>query len=91
MNEFIDGEKHPIEIFRPPKDTAERQKVKLKKLRETRNSQRVEEVLQKVESVAKTETNLVPILVEAVKGYATIGEICDVFRRVFGEYRESNL
>jgi len=91
MNEFIDEEKRPIEIFRPPKNTAERQKGKLKKLRETRNNQRVKEILKEVERVAGTERNLVPILIEAVKSYATMGEICDVFRRVFGEYRESNL
>ena len=63
----------------------------MKKLRETRDNQRVKEILKEVERVAGTEENLVPILVEAVKSYATVGEICDVFRRVFGEYSESNL
>jgi methylmalonyl-CoA mutase N-terminal domain/subunit len=91
VNEFVDDEKLPMEIFRPPKDTAKKQKGKLKKLRETRNSQKVKEILKEVEKVAETEENLVPILIEAVKGYATVGEICDVFRNVFGEYRETKL
>jgi methylmalonyl-CoA mutase N-terminal domain/subunit len=91
MNEFIDKEKSLVEIFKPPKNTTDKQKGRLKKLRETRDNQRVKEILKEVERVAGTEENLVPILVEAVKSYATVGEICDVFRRVFGEYSESNL
>jgi methylmalonyl-CoA mutase N-terminal domain/subunit len=39
--------------------------------------------------VAQTDDNLVPILVEAVKNYATLGEISDVLRNVFGEYHET--
>ena len=91
VNEFIDGEKLPIEIFRPPKDTVNKQKRKLKRLRETRNSEKVKDLLREVERTAKTDENLVPVLVEAVKSYATLGEICDVFRNVFGEYQETSL
>lgn len=89
VNEFVDGEGLPIEIFRPPEDTAEKQKRKLKRLRETRDNQKVKEVLKELEGLAPTNKNLVPILIQAVKNYATLGEICDVFRRVFGEYRET--
>lgn len=89
VNEFVDGEKLPIEIFRPPADTAEKQKAKLARLRETRDRRRVEEILKEVERLARTEENLVPVLIQAVKSYATVGEICDVFRRVFGEYHET--
>lgn len=89
VNEFIDGEELPISIFRPPEDTAERQGKKLKRLREIRDNQKVEKILKEVERLADTNENLVPILIQAVKSYATLGEICDVFRRVFGEYRET--
>jgi methylmalonyl-CoA mutase N-terminal domain/subunit len=89
VNEFVDGEGLPVEIFRPPEDTAEKQKRKLKRLRETRDNQKVKEVLKELEGLAPTNKNLVPILIQAVKNYATLGEICDVFRRVFGEYRET--
>lgn len=90
MNEFIDKEKSLVEIFKPPQNTTDKQKGRLKRLRETRNNQKVREILKEVEEVAGTEENLVPILVDAVKSYATVGEICDVFRRVFGEYSESS-
>ena len=63
--------------------------MELKRLRKTRNNQKVEEILKNVERVAATGENLVPILIRAVKSYATLGEICDVFRRVFGEYHET--
>jgi methylmalonyl-CoA mutase, N-terminal domain len=89
INEFVDGEELPIKLFKPPKVTVERQKRKLRRLKKTRDNQRVISLLNEVEKVARTEGNLVPILVEAVKNYATVGEICDVFRRVFGEYEET--
>jgi methylmalonyl-CoA mutase N-terminal domain/subunit len=91
INKFIEGGEPPIEIFRPPKDTAEKQRRKLIKLREERDNEKVKHVLKEVERLASTEQNLVPILVEAVKSYATIGEISGVFRRIFGEYRETKL
>jgi methylmalonyl-CoA mutase N-terminal domain/subunit len=89
MNEFIDEEDQPIEIFRPPKNTEEKQKRKLRKLREKRNDRRVKNALLAVEKVAQTDNNLVPVLVDAVKNYATLGEISDVLRNVFGEYCET--
>jgi methylmalonyl-CoA mutase N-terminal domain/subunit len=89
MNEFVDGDELPVKIFRPPEDTAEKQKRKLKKLREARDKQKVDETLRELERLAGTSENLVPILIQAVNSYATVGEICDVFRRVFGEYRET--
>lgn len=91
VNEYINHEEPPIEIFRPSKDAAEKQKRKLKKLRETRNNERVRDILKEVEKLAQTEENLTPILIEAVKSYTTVGEICDTFRHVFGEYREAKL
>ncbi len=89
VNGFIEGEELPVQIFRPPEDTAGKQKIKLKRLRETRNNQKVKEVLKELERLAATSENLIPILIQAVKNHATLGEICDVFRRVFGEYRET--
>ena len=89
VNKFVDEDDVRMEIFRPPEDTALKQKIKLKKLREMRNNRKVKEILKEIGTLAQTEENLVPILVEAVKHYVTIGEICDVFRHVFGEYRET--
>ena len=89
VNKFVDEEEVRMEIFRPPEDTALKQKMKLKKLREMRNNRKVKDILKEIETLAQTEENLVPILVEAVKHYVTVGEICDAFRHVFGEYRET--
>jgi len=89
VNKYMDREELPIEIFRPSKDTEEKQKWKLKKLREKRNNKKVRDVLLAVEKVADSNDNLVPALVDAVKNYATLGEISDALRKVFGEYHEA--
>lgn len=89
VNEYMEDEEMAIEIFTPPKDTADRQKRKLKKLKETRDNNKVRAILKEVERQAEGEVNLVPILVEAVKSRATLGEISEAFRKVFGEYRET--
>jgi len=89
VNKFVDKEDVRMGIFRPPEDTAIKQRIRLKKLREMRNNVKAKEILKEIETLAQTEENLVPILVEAVKHYVTVGEICDAFRHVFGEYRET--
>lgn len=90
VNEFVDDEDVAINIFKPAKESIERQKTKLKKLKEARDNAKVQEALKKVEQVARTNENMTPVLVEAVKCYATVGEISDALRGVFGEYRETN-
>jgi methylmalonyl-CoA mutase N-terminal domain/subunit len=62
---------------------------RLVKLRARRDTARVEATLRAVEETARTDRNLLPAILEAVKAYATVGEISDTLRRVFGEYRES--
>ena len=79
-----------IPLFRPPVDTLRKQRERLATLKETRDNVKVQAILGEVERVAETEANLVPVIVEAVKHYATLGEVCNVFRRVFGEYRENS-
>lgn len=90
VNEFIDEEEIPIDIFKPSKESVERQINKLKQLKETRDNDKVQKILKEVERIARTDENLTAILVEAVQCYATVGEISDVFRKVFGEYRETS-
>ncbi len=63
------------------------QTAALKSLRETRDSARVRRALEELRSAAASTTNLLPVLVETVKTYATIGEMCGVLRELFGEYR----
>ena len=60
---------------------------KLEKIKETRDNKIVEEKLQKIKEIAQTEENLMPYIIDAVRVYATNGEICDVLREVFGTYK----
>lgn len=62
---------------------------RLRRLRERRDNVRTKTALEGIESAARTDANLVPVILEAVKAYATVGEISDTLRRVFGEYHES--
>jgi len=49
---------------------------------------KVHESLEKIREISRTEGNLLPVFLEAVKTYATLGEICNVLREEFGEYNE---
>ena len=61
----------------------------MKRLKKKRDNHKVSETLRELERLAGSEENLVPILIEAVESYATVGEICDVLRKVFGEYADT--
>jgi methylmalonyl-CoA mutase N-terminal domain/subunit len=67
----------------------ERQQVeRLRALRAQRQSGRVQAALARLETAARGRDNLMPYLIEAVEGYATLGEVADTLRQVFGEHRE---
>ena len=87
VNKFTEVEPTKQELLRID-DTVEIQQHKaLKKLRSTRDNQKVERVLSKMQSIAESEENLMPYILDSVKAYATTGEISNTFREVFGEYR----
>ena len=75
--------------FRVDPDIEPSQVERLAKLRARRDAARVKATLQAVEEAARTDRSLLPAILDAVKAYATVGEISDVLRRVFGEYQES--
>jgi len=75
--------------FRIDPEIERTQVERLAKLRARRNAARVETTLRTVEETARTDRNLLPAILDAVKAYATVGEISDALRRVFGEYQES--
>ncbi len=78
-------------IFEVDPAVEQKQAARLKSLRAERDNAKVEQALNKVKQVAKTNENLMPVLIEAVKTYATVGEICNALREVFGEYREPSI
>ncbi|MCK5560184.1 MAG: methylmalonyl-CoA mutase family protein, partial [Thermoplasmata archaeon] len=65
-----------------------RQFQRLKKLRAERDNGKWEKSLEKLQAAAEGDENLMPYILEAAKAYATLGEICDTMRDVFGEYEE---
>jgi methylmalonyl-CoA mutase, N-terminal domain len=89
VNEFVSDEEEPIGILYIDETTAERQLAKLNRLRQTRDNGRLRASLGALEKGARGSANTMPLLVEAVRAYATIGEMCDALRGVWGEYEET--
>jgi methylmalonyl-CoA mutase, N-terminal domain len=86
VNKFKDKEEPIKDVFRIDDSIRQLQIQKLKKLRSERDNAKVTESLNRLEQHAKDNVNLMPGIVEAVENYATLGEIADTFRKVFGEY-----
>ena len=79
----MDEEPYDVPVFRPDPEAAKIQVAKLEKLRKTRNNEKVKKTLEKLEKVSQSEKNVMPEVLEAVEARATIGEICDVWRRLY--------
>ena len=90
VNEFTSNEPVEIPILEMDPEGFERQCRRLKSLRSSRNKARHEASLTAIEKAAEGEENLMPHFIEAAKAKATLGEMCDVLRGVFGEYREGS-
>ena len=88
VNEFQSKDTVKVPILKIDKEVERRQVERVKKVREQRDNSKVEACLKRLEDAAKGDENLMDPILEAVKQYATIGEICDVLRGVFGEYRD---
>jgi len=87
VNQFQVEEQPPEGLLRIDASVGELQKAKLANLRATRDNAALAQKLSALEEAAKDEQiNLMPFILEAVKAYGTLGEICGVLRKVFGEY-----
>ena len=78
----------PITIWRMKAEIEERQLRRLREVKQTRNNQKVEELLREIRKVSQNGENLMPHIINAVRKYASIQEICDVWRDVFGRYSD---
>jgi methylmalonyl-CoA mutase, N-terminal domain len=87
VNDFVSEEK-PLEILQIDETVAHRQAERLAKLRAERSNDAVERSLDALRRASETSANLMPCLLDAVKSYATLGEICDALRTTFGTYEE---
>ena len=87
VNQFTVQENQKLEMLRVDPAVGEAQRAKLATLRSERDNARVRQTLDALRTDAKGDANLMPPILDCVEAYATLGEICDVMRAVFGEYR----
>lgn len=88
VNEFIAGAESDVEILKIDESVGQRQKERVRTVRSSRNNDRVTETLSDLRSAAQGHENLLPHILAAVEAYATVGEISDVLRQLWGEYKE---
>jgi methylmalonyl-CoA mutase N-terminal domain/subunit len=89
MNRFIVEEEPLKGLLRVDPIVGEQQKEKIKELKERRDNEAVKTALKILKNACLTEVNLMPLILECVRNYATLGEICGVMREEFGEYRQA--
>jgi methylmalonyl-CoA mutase N-terminal domain/subunit len=92
VNEFVSEEKTPIKILRIDPEIEKTLVKRLNEVKRQRNNEKVKEALDNLRKAAeKEDVNLMPFIIQAVKEYATLGEICDTLRQVFGEYKPPSI
>jgi methylmalonyl-CoA mutase N-terminal domain/subunit len=91
VNKYTEGVDMEVELHEYNEDWARLQIERLKELKKTRDSKAVKETLKALEKAAREKENVMPYLVACCKSYATVGEMANLFRDVFGEYLEPNI
>jgi methylmalonyl-CoA mutase, N-terminal domain len=82
------AQEKPLDILQIDESVAHRQAERLSRLRADRSKAEVDRRLSALRKAAEGKDNLMPFLFDAVKAYATVGEVCDTLREVFGTYEE---
>lgn len=88
INDYATEEPAKIELLKMDPEGERRQIDRLEKLRESRDRKKYESSLDRLRKAAESDENVMPAIKDAVHAYATLGEICGVFREVFGEYKD---
>ena len=88
VNDYLEAEETTVEPLRVTKEAFERQLARLKTIRKARNKAKWERALAALRRAAKGDENTMPLIVDAVRAEATLGEICDTLRDVFGAWEE---
>ena len=91
VNDYKTDDKLDIPILKMDEKGEERQINRLNKLKKDRNNQKVMRNLEELSKTAKSEKNMMPSILNCVHSYATLGEICQILRDIFGEYEEPNI
>jgi len=87
VNRFKVEEESPKDLLRVDPAVRLAQMERLRRLRSERENERVKGILSELKKAAEGSDNLMPVILDAVRAYATLGEICDALRDVFGEYQ----
>ena len=88
VNDFVQTDEKPIEILYIDDTAADLQLLRLAELKKTRDNARVQQTLDALREGARGTANTMPLLIDCVRAYATVGEMCDALRDVWGEYEE---
>jgi methylmalonyl-CoA mutase N-terminal domain/subunit len=91
VNKYQVEEEKPIEYLKIDEEVERRQVSRLQEVKRNRNTSRVQACLADLKKASQGRENLMPYILAAVKEYATLQEICDVFREVFGTYRDPGM
>ena len=90
VNEFVSGNRLAIKTQKLDPRMEARRRRELAALRKQRNNTKAEKCLATLDKATKSSENLMPLLVDCVRNYVTVGEICKLLRRTFGEYRPTH-
>jgi methylmalonyl-CoA mutase N-terminal domain/subunit len=88
VNDYVQENEPPLPILYIDESTAERQLARLEDLRKARDNDRVRRALDQLKDAARGTANTMYPLLDAARAYATVGEMCDALREVWGEYEE---
>jgi methylmalonyl-CoA mutase N-terminal domain/subunit len=91
VNGFTSEKEEPIDLLQIDASAAEKQTGKLAALRARRDNAKVSRSLEALKRTAEGTGNTMPLILDCVRAYATLGEICDAMRQVFGTYQEKSL
>lgn len=89
VNQFQSEEEPMKDLLKVNPEIEKRQVEKLSKVKEKRNEEEIQKNLNQLKEIAGSEHNVMPAILDCVRSYATLGEICDQLRAVFGEYKDS--
>jgi methylmalonyl-CoA mutase N-terminal domain/subunit len=91
VNEHVASEEPPVPTLYIDEEAAGRQIARLERLRRERNNEAVKRALDGLQKAAAGTGNTMHGILDAVRAYATVGEMCDALREVWGEYEETPL
>jgi methylmalonyl-CoA mutase, N-terminal domain len=91
LNAYQSEDEQKIPVFKGNPEMERRQVERVRALREQRDNAQVKQTLADLAVAARANENLLPELIQSVKAYATVGEICETLRGVYGTYRPSRV